>query len=116
MHGGSIADDIRIRDASFVHRYGGSIGDPVAARENATPFIHRDGFNDACGSISDDTGVLSGFRSHGIAFSQDLDRGTVGAFTVTIVLVEAVPSPARLAVLALAAGPLAAAVSRTAAG
>lgn len=102
IYGGTITDDIRVRDASVVHLYGGSIGDSVAARETATLFVHGYGFNYAYGSISDDTGVLSGFLSDGTAFSYAFDRGTVGAYTGSIVLVEAVPSPAGLAVLALA--------------
>lgn len=102
IYGGTIVDDIRVRDSSVVHLYGGAIGDSVAARENATLFVYGYGFNYAYGSISDDTGVLSGFLADGTAFSYDFDRGSAGAFTGSIVLVEAIPSPAGLAVLALA--------------
>jgi len=114
IYGGTITDDIRVRDASVVHLWGGSIGDSVAARENAFLYIHGYGFNyaygaygahgayGAYGSIAADTGVLDGFLSDGTAFSYGFDRGTVGAYIGSIVLVEAVPSPAGLAVLALA--------------
>ena len=102
MTGGTVVDDIRVRNSSVFHLSGGSIGDSVAARENATLFIYGYDFNFAYGAITAETGVLTGLLSDGTAISYDFDRGTTGAYTGTIELINAVPSPAGLALLGLA--------------
>ena len=102
MTGGTVVDDIRVRNSSVFHLSGGSIGDSVAARENATLFIYGYDFNFAYGAITAETGTLTGFLSDGTAISYGFDRGTTGAYTGTIELVYAVPSPAGLALLGLA--------------
>ena len=102
MTGGTVGDDIRVRNSSVFHLSGGSIGDSIAARENATLYVYGYDFNFAYGAIAAETGVLTGFLSDGTAISYAFDRGTTGAFTGTIELVYAVPSPAGIALLALA--------------
>lgn len=102
MTGGTIGDDVRVRNNSVFHLWGGSIGDTIASRENSTLFIYGYDFNWGYGAIAAETGTLTGFLSDGTAISYAFDRGTTGAFTGTIELVYAVPSPAGIALLGLA--------------